>query len=278
MHSVPYTSASALWRSERIHLMDISRAPDNGTVRSEHRQPRKEDDSGMHKLCDSQPRRYCYSDSSRLADFSNESDMSEVVFSPIRPHEESDFSDTSASLALSASTAQRRSIPPNIYREGFCYDCNTPSAPDKRRRRKMISRSVVLDDYIKIDPNRMNNGLSDSGVLLRSDRNFPGDSDSTSSSSCSAAPVKMPRRKPKTHRRSMPPNYCCMGYGNQPPMGYGAAPLGYANSPPVVYGNPPPVPPRPRYGNCYPSRSWVSGFRFEIDCGIWLYCFKLMVS
>ncbi|GFY71084.1 uncharacterized protein TNIN_346751 [Trichonephila inaurata madagascariensis] len=254
--------------------MDISRAPDNGTVRSDHRQPRK-DDSGMHKLCNSEPRRYCYTDSSRMADFSNESDMSEVVFSSIRPHEESDFSDTSASLGLSTSTAQRRSNPPNIYREGFCYECTTPSAPDKRRRRKMIARSVVLDDYTKIDPNRMNSGLSDSGILLRNDRNFRGDFDS-SSSDCSAAPVKMPRRKPKTHRRSMPPNHCCMGYGNQPPMGYGA-PLGYANSPPVVYGNPPPVPPRPHYGNCYPSRPWVSSFCFEIDFGIWFnFRFNLM--
>ncbi|GIY10779.1 uncharacterized protein CEXT_487001 [Caerostris extrusa] len=149
--SQPYGKVSALYRSERIHLMDVSRALDNGTASS-----RKEEDN---KLWESEPRHYCYSDSSRVADFSNESDMSEAIYRPVVE------SDTSASLALSTAATQ-----------GFCYEC----VRDKRRRRKMVSRSVMLDNYTKIDPN------SDSGVLLR---HCPGDSDS-SSSGCSAAPVR----------------------------------------------------------------------------------------
>ncbi|KAF8791498.1 hypothetical protein HNY73_006352 [Argiope bruennichi] len=238
--------------------MDISRAPDNGAVRSDQMQPRKEDDSGMHKLCNSEPRRYCYNDSNRLADFSNESDMSEVIFAHQRPQNESDFSDTSGSLPLSTAGPRRRCNLSNLYGDEFCYDC-TPSVPDKRRRRKMISRSVVLDDYAKIDPNRMSSGLSDSGVLLRSGRNCPGDSDS-SSSSCSTAPVKIPRRKPRAHRRSVHQNYCCIGYGNQPSMAY-SSPATYGNSPMNVYSNPPPVPPRPVYRSSYCPRTWVKSWK-----------------
>ncbi|XP_071043607.1 liprin-beta-1 isoform X6 [Parasteatoda tepidariorum] len=221
------TATGTLWRSERIHLMDISREPDNRVVRSDRNW--KEDDNRAHKFHRNEtPQRRYYPDGNRLpmVDGSNESEMSETIFPPVSSYvnDGSDFSDTSA--ACSTSTASLLSPRTNDYPSGYCYQCASSSTnacytPNRRRRRRVVSKSLVLDNskldqYLKTPQhNKLFNGLSDSGMFIRADGHNQIDSDS-SSSSCSVAPVKLTRRKPKSNRKSLPPGYCYIGYNNQP--------------------------------------------------------------
>ncbi|XP_054709739.1 liprin-beta-1-like isoform X4 [Uloborus diversus] len=202
--------------------MDISRALDNGNIRCDRRWDREKDDSGMHKFRDSESLR-CYADTARQVDCSNESDMSEAIFAPIRPmaNDGSDFSDTSISIPCSP-PVQYCAKYPTV--NGSCRECHSPSVSNcvnKRRRRKVMTRSLVLepgfDSFPQVLKNRSSSGLSDSGVHLRGDRQYQHDSDSSSSSSTNVSALKVVRRKPKPQKRFTPPTHHYVTYQNASP-------------------------------------------------------------
>lgn len=193
--------------------MDISRFVDNGSM-CDCRWSTERADSDLRKLLYPQPLHGCIVNGNRDTGVSCKGrDMSESLYSPIRgfSNDGSDFSDTSLSIACSSSTApvpyeEFNHNSNSVYRG--CSNGFTHSNSPRRRRRKVVSRSLILDHgYPKSNQFSVNNGLSDSGLMMRFEGNHPPDSDSSSSGCSNVTPVRVIRRKPKTIRRSMPPTY-----------------------------------------------------------------------
>lgn len=165
-------------------------------------------DSGLRKLLYPQPLRACLVNlGQETVDSFKESVMGESIYSPTRgiSNDGSDFSDTSVSIACSTSTAPNPYDDINAYNSGPCHGCSNRYASEspRRRRRRVVARSLILDHGYSKSPQY---NLSDSGLMLRCDRNHP-ESESSSSECSNITPVRVPRRKPKSHRRSMPPQY-----------------------------------------------------------------------
>lgn len=193
--------------------MNISRSPDNGIMCDCHWNSER-DDRDLRKLLCPQPLRTCIINANQaIEDCCKGRDMGESIYYPPRgfSNDGSDFSDTSVSVACSTSTA------PNPYGEinsaingpCQCNGCSSRFVSDthRRRRRRVVTRSLVLDHgYCKSPQCNISSGFSDSGLTMRCDQN-PQDSESSSSECSNITPVRVPRRKPKAHRRSVPPSY-----------------------------------------------------------------------
>lgn len=193
--------------------MDISRVLDNGSMCNCHWNTERAD-SHLEKLLYSRSLRAGLVNSNQVTqDYYQDGDMGEAIYYPPRgfSNDGSDFSDTSLSIACSTSTAPVRyeEVGANASKACQCPACSNPYANDtpRRRRRKVVTRSLVLDHgYSKSPQYNTNSGLSDSGLMTRFDKN-PADYESSSSDCSNIAPVRVPRRKPKSHRRSMPSTY-----------------------------------------------------------------------
>lgn len=191
--------------------MSISRSPDNGIMCDCHWNSER-DDRDLRKLYP-QPLRTCIVNANQaIGDCCEGRDMGESIYYPPRgfSNDGSDFSDTSVSIPCSTSTA------PNPYAEinsaingpCQCHGCNSRFVSDTpRRRRRVVTRSLVLDHGFCNSPQcNIGSGFSDSGLTMRCDQNRQ-DSESSSSECSNITPVRVPRRKPKAHRRSAPPSY-----------------------------------------------------------------------
>lgn len=193
--------------------MIISRSLDNGIMCDCHWNSER-DDRDLRKLLYPQPLRACIVNANQaVEDCCKDRDMGESIYYQSRglSNDGSDFSDTSVSIACSTSTAHNPydEIKSPVNGSCECHGCTSRYANEtpRRRRRKVVTRSLVLDHgYCKSPQYNINNGFSDSGLAIRCDRN-PVDSESSSSDCSNITPVRVPRRKPKTYRKSVPPSY-----------------------------------------------------------------------